>query len=54
MYAKMKELGPMGGCALGAPPRSVNDYDCALVTDSNHSQVEKPQVVHEYLMLASR
>ena len=25
MYAKMKELGPMGGHAPGMPPRSAND-----------------------------
>ena len=25
MYAKMKELGPVGGRAPGTPPRSTND-----------------------------
>ena len=27
MYAKMKELGPIGGRAPGMPPRSANDVD---------------------------
>ena len=25
LYVKMKELGPLGGCVLGTPPRSAND-----------------------------
>ena len=27
MYAKTKELGPVGGRAPGTPPRSANGYE---------------------------
>ena len=30
MYGKMKELGPVGGHALGTPPRSANGYSIHL------------------------
>ena len=28
IYAKMKELGPIGGCAPGMPLRSANAKEC--------------------------
>ena len=31
MYAKTKELGPMGGRTPGTPPRSANEYEVCTV-----------------------
>ena len=31
MYAKMKELGPVGGRAPGTPPRSAYDFVVVVV-----------------------
>ena len=34
MYAKMKELGPIGGRAPDTPPRSANDSNVLVLTIS--------------------
>ena len=47
MYPKMKELGPVGGHALGMPPRSANVRVNSLISVVSGSKVwifERPKV----------
>ena len=41
MYAKMKELGPVGGRAPGTPPRSANAWRLDLISDNKVTMQSK-------------
>ena len=43
MYAKTKELGPVGGRAPGTPPRSANALEPRVCIPADNNINQKPQ-----------